>query len=488
MKLTQMLERLEYEVVQGSADIEVTELVNDSRKAGPGCVFVCISGAVSDGHSYVEDVTAKGAAAVIVERPVEAPEGVTVIHVDDTRYALALMSAAYFGYPAEKLKVIGITGTKGKTTTTYMVKSILEGVGHKVGLIGTIEALIGDKSIPANNTTPESFTIHQYFAEMVKEGCDSVVMEVSSQGLMLHRTAGIEFEIGIFTNLGEDHIGPNEHKDFEDYKRCKGILFTQCRLGIANVDDQWYEDVFQNATCKVETFGFSEKADLRATNVQHVSRPGYLGVNYHVSGLMDFDVEIDIPGEFSVYNSLTAIAVCRHFDVPEENIKKALKVAKVKGRIEMVKVSDDFAFMIDYAHNAMSLESLLCTLRDYHPKRIVTIFGCGGNRSRTRRFEMGEVAGNLSDFTIITSDNPRFEEPQDIINDIITGIKKTEGKYVDICDRKEAIRYAIEHGKEGDIIVLAGKGHETYQEIRGVKHDMDDRVLIKEVLEELHVR
>ena len=466
----------------------MTELVNDSRKAGPGCVFVCISGAVSDGHSYVEDVTAKGAAAVIVERPVEAPEGVTVIHVDDTRYALALMSAAYFGYPAEKLKVIGITGTKGKTTTTYMVKSILEGVGHKVGLIGTIEALIGDKSIPANNTTPESFTIHQYFAEMVKEGCDSVVMEVSSQGLMLHRTAGIEFEIGIFTNLGEDHIGPNEHKDFEDYKRCKGILFTQCRLGIANVDDQWYEDVFQNATCKVKTFGFSEKADLRATNVQHVSRPGYLGVNYHVSGLMDFDVEIDIPGEFSVYNSLTAIAVCRHFDVPEENIKKALKVAKVKGRIEMVKVSDDFAFMIDYAHNAMSLESLLCTLRDYHPKRIVTIFGCGGNRSRTRRFEMGEVAGNLSDFTIITSDNPRFEEPQDIINDIITGIKKTEGKYVDICDRKEAIRYAIEHGKEGDIIVLAGKGHETYQEIRGVKYDMDDRVLIKEVLEELHVR
>lgn len=488
MKLTQMLERLEYEVAQGSADIEVTELVNDSRKAGPGCVFVCISGAVSDGHFYVEDVTAKGAAAVIVERPVEAPEGVTVIHVDDTRYALALMSAAYFGYPAEKLKVIGITGTKGKTTTTYMVKSILEGVGHKVGLIGTIEALIGDKSIPANNTTPESFTIHQYFAEMVKEGCDSVVMEVSSQGLMLHRTAGIEFEIGIFTNLGEDHIGPNEHKDFEDYKRCKGILFTQCRLGIANVDDQWYEDVFQNATCKVETFGFSEKADLRATNVQHVSRPGYLGVNYHVSGLMDFDVEIDIPGEFSVYNSLTAIAVCRHFDVPEENIKKALKVAKVKGRIEMVKVSDDFAFMIDYAHNAMSLESLLCTLRDYHPKRIVTIFGCGGNRSRTRRFEMGEVAGNLSDFTIITSDNPRFEEPQDIINDIITGIKKTDGKYVDICDRKEAIRYAIEHGKEGDIIVLAGKGHETYQEIRGVKYDMDDRVLIKEVLEELHVR
>lgn len=485
MKLTKLLERLEYEVVQGSDQIEITELTNDSRKVVDGSVFVCISGAVFDGHAYVNDVAEKGTAVVIVEKDVEAPEGLTVIKVADTRYALALTSAAYFGYPADKLKVIGITGTKGKTTTTYMVKSILEGVGHKVGLIGTIEAIIGDKVIPANNTTPESFTIQQYFAEMVEAGCDSVVMEVSSQGLMLHRTAGIPFEIGIFTNLGEDHIGPNEHKDFDDYKRCKGLLFKQCKLGIANVDDQWYEDVFKEATCKVETFGFSEKADLRATNVEHVSRPGYLGMKYKVEGLMDFDVEIDIPGEFSVYNSLTAIAVCRHFDVPVENIKKALKVAKVKGRIEMVKVADDFTLMIDYAHNAMSLESLLNTLRDYNPGRLVTVFGCGGNRSKTRRYEMGEVSGKLSDFTIITSDNPRFEEPQDIINDIIIGMKKTDGEYIDICDRKEAIRYAIEHGRTGDVIVLAGKGHETYQEIKGVKYDMDDRVLIKEVLEEL---
>ena len=485
MKLTKLLERLEYEVVQGSDQIEITELTNDSRKVVDGSVFVCISGAVFDGHAYVNDVAEKGAAVVIVEKDVEAPEGLTVIKVADTRYALALTSAAYFGYPADKLKVIGITGTKGKTTTTYMVKSILEGVGHKVGLIGTIEAIIGDKVIPANNTTPESFTIQQYFAEMVEAGCDSVVMEVSSQGLMLHRTAGIPFEFGIFTNLGEDHIGPNEHKDFDDYKRCKGLLFKQCKLGIANVDDQWYEDVFKEATCKVETFGFSEKADLRATNVEHVSRPGYLGMKYKVEGLMDFDVEIDIPGEFSVYNSLTAIAVCRHFDVPVENIKKALKVAKVKGRIEMVKVADDFTLMIDYAHNAMSLESLLNTLRDYNPGRLVTVFGCGGNRSKTRRYEMGEVSGKLSDFTIITSDNPRFEEPQDIINDIIIGMKKTDGEYIDICDRKDAIRYAIEHGRTGDVIVLAGKGHETYQEIKGVKYDMDDRVLIKEVLEEL---
>lgn len=488
MKLTQLLERLQYEVIQGKDDIEITELINDSRKVTDGSVFVCISGAVSDGHAYVQEVADKGAAAVIVEKDVEAPEDLTVIRVEDTRYALALMSCAYFGYPAEKLKVIGITGTKGKTTTTYMVKSILEGVGHKVGLIGTIEAIIGDKTIPANNTTPESYTIQKYFAQMVDAGCDSVVMEVSSQGLMLHRTAGIPFEIGIFTNLGEDHIGPNEHKDFEDYKRCKGLLFRQCRIGIANVDDPWYEDVFRGATCQVETFGFSEKADLRATNVEHISRPGYLGVKYHVNGLMDFDVEIDIPGDFSVYNSLTAIAVCRHFAVPEDHIQQALKVAKVKGRIEMIKVSDDFTLMIDYAHNAMALESLLLTLRDYHPERIVTVFGCGGNRSKTRRYEMGEVAGRLSDFTIITSDNPRFEEPQAIIDDIIIGMEKTDGSYITICDRKEAIKYAIEHGQPGDVIILAGKGHETYQEIKGVKYDMDERVLIQEVLEELHVR
>ena len=485
MKLNKLLERLDYEVVQGSDEIEITTLINDSRKVENGSAFVCISGAVSDGHKFIPDVAAKGAAAVIVEREAEAPENVTVIRVKDTRYALALMSAAYFGYPAEKLKVIGITGTKGKTTTTYMIKSILDSVGYNVGLIGTIEAIIGDKRIPAANTTPESYTIQQYFAQMVEAGCDCVVMEVSSQGLMLHRTAGIPFEIGIFTNLGKDHIGPNEHKDFDDYKRCKGLLFKQCRLGIANVDDKYFHDVFQGATCRTETFGFSEEADLRAENVQLVSRPGYLGVAYHVAGLMDFDVEIDIPGTFSVYNSLTAISVCRHFNVPVEKIKDALKKAKVKGRIEMIKVSDEFTLMIDYAHNAMSLESLLTTLKEYNPKRLVCLFGCGGNRSKDRRYEMGEVSGRLADLTIITSDNPRFEEPQAIIDDIKIGIGKTDGKYVEICDRKEAIKYAIENGQPGDVIVLAGKGHEDYQEIKGVKYPIDERVLIAEVLEEL---
>ncbi|MCI8712826.1 MAG: UDP-N-acetylmuramoyl-L-alanyl-D-glutamate--2,6-diaminopimelate ligase [Ruminococcus sp.] len=492
MVLKQLLERLTYEVVQGSDEQEVSTLVYDSRKVEAGSVFVCISGAAFDGHRFIADVAAKAAAAVVVERsvaqlevPEEALQGLTLIRVKDTRYALALMSAAYFGYPAEKLKVIGITGTKGKTTTTYMIKSILDDVGYKVGLIGTIEAIIGEKHIPAANTTPESYTIHEYFAEMAEAGCDCVVMEVSSQGLMLNRTAGIPFEIGIFTNLGRDHIGPNEHKDFEDYMHCKAILFRQCKLGIANVDDIHFQDIFARATCRVETFGFSKKADLRAVDTRLVSRPGYLGVAYHVTGKMDFDVEIDIPGMFSVYNSLTAIAVCGHFGVPVEAVKKALGAAKVKGRVELVKVSDEFTLMIDYAHNAMSLESLLTTLREYDPTRLVCLFGCGGNRSKDRRYEMGETSGRLADLTIITSDNPRFEEPQAIIEDIKIGMGLTEGKYVEICDRKEAIRYAIEHGRRGDVIVLAGKGHEDYQEIKGVKHPMDERVLIAEVVEEL---
>ena len=484
MKLTKLLERLDYKVVAGSDNIEITELVNDSRKVVPDSVFVCISGAVSDGHQYVKDVAEKGAAAVIVEKDVEVPEGLTVIKVENTRYALALMSAAYFGYPAEKLKTIGITGTKGKTTTTYMVKAILEEVGHKVGLIGTIEAIIGDKTIPSNNTTPESYTIQKYFAQMVEAGCDCVVMEVSSQGLMLHRTQGFVFDYGIFTNIEPDHIGPNEHKDFDDYLRCKSMLLRQCRVGIVNRDDEHFERIIEGHTCQLETYGFSPKADLRAEDAHMVGGKGYLGISYQLKGLMEFPVEIDIPGKFSIYNSLTAIAICRHFNVSQENIIKALKVARVKGRIEMIKVSDEFTLMIDYAHNAMALESLLTTLREYHPHRLVCLFGCGGNRAKSRRYEMGEVSGRLADLTIITSDNPRFEEPQDIIDDIKIGISKTDGKYVEICDRKEAIAYAIHHGEPGDIIVLAGKGHEDYQEIKGKKYPMDERVLIAEILQE----
>ena len=484
MKLDKLLERLDYTVVQGSDSTEVTTLINDSRKVEEGSVFVCISGAVSDGHKYAADVAAKGAAAVVVEKDVEVPENVTVIKVEDTRYALALMSAAYFGYPADKMKVIGITGTKGKTTTTYMIKSILEETGHKVGLIGTIEAIIGDKKIPSCNTTPESYTIHKYFAEMVEAGCDCVVMEVSSQGLMLHRTQGFVFDFGIFTNIEPDHIGPNEHKDFDDYLHCKSMLLRQCKVGIVNRDDEHFDRIIEGHTCKLETYGFSEKADLRAEGARLVGRKGYLGISYHVKGLMDFPVEIDIPGKFSIYNSLTAIAICRHFKVSEENIIKALKVARVKGRIEMIKVSDEFTLMIDYAHNAMALESLLGTLKEYDPHRLVCLFGCGGNRAKSRRYEMGEVSSRLADLTVVTSDNPRDEEPMDIINDILQGVHKADGEYVTIPDRKEAIRYCMENAKDGDIIVLAGKGHEDYQEIKGVKHHMDERELIADIIKE----
>ncbi len=484
MKLTQLLERLDYTCLQGTMDREIGRVVADSRQAREDALFLCIKGAVSDGHNFAAQVAAQGTKVIVCQDPVEVPGDVTVIQVEDSRYAMAVIAAAWYGYPGDQLKVIGITGTKGKTTTTYMVKSILENAGYKVGLIGTIETIIGDHVIPSANTTPESLLVQKYFREMLDAGCDCAVMEVSSQGLMLHRTAGFTFEIGIFTNIEPDHIGPNEHSSFEQYMECKKLLLKQCRIGIVNRDDEHYEKIIEGHTCALETYGFSPEADLRAASPRLVTGKGVLGISYQVEGLMNFPVEIDLPGRFSIYNSLTAVAICRHFKVSQEDIVRALKVAKVKGRIEMVKVSDEFTLMIDYAHNAMSLESLLTTLREYHPHRLVCLFGCGGNRSRERRFEMGEVSGRLADLTIITSDNPRYEEPQAIIDDIRTGISKTSGKYVEIIDRKEAIAYAIHHGEPGDIIVLAGKGHEDYQEIRGKKYPMDERVLIQEILEE----
>lgn len=489
MLLSNLLQTLKYKVLQGDASVDVNHLIYDSRKVADGDVFVCVSGAVCDGHSFIPQVIEKGAKAVIVERELAAldlngNEELTVVRVENTREALAHMSAAYFGNPAEELKIIGITGTKGKTTTTYMIKSILENAGFKTGLIGTIETIIGDECIPACNTTPESYVVQETFRKMVEAGCQCVVMEVSSQGLMLHRVSGFTFDYGIFTNLEPDHIGPNEHKDMEEYIACKSKLFSQCRVGILNADDDHLEEILKNHTCQVETFGMSKKAELRATSLQLWREQGSLGIAYDLSGLLDMKVSIDIPGKFSVYNSMAAIAICRHFGVSEENIVKALKNIRVKGRVELVKVSDHFTLMIDYAHNAMALESLLTTLKEYQPKRLVCLFGCGGNRSKLRRYEMGEVSSKLADLTVITSDNPRDEEPMDIINDILIGVHKADGKYVTIPDRKEAIRYCIENGREGDIIVLAGKGHEDYQEIKGKKYKMDERVLITEILEE----
>ena len=493
MELKILLEGLDYRLTAGNTeklldagDIEIKNVINDNRKIEEGSLFICIKGANYDVHSCAGQAFEKKAAAIVAESDVELTDDcrMPVVRVKDTRYTMAFISAAYFGHPAEKLKTIGITGTKGKTTTTYLIRSMLENAGHKVGLIGTIEVIIGDEHIHAENTTPESYNLQEYMARMVEAGCDTVVMEVSSQGLMLHRSQGFTFDIGIFTNIEADHIGPNEHKDFDDYMHCKGLLFKQCRIGICNGDDIHTDDILEGHTCEVETYGFNKDVDIRAVNLAYIHKPGNLGVFFDTEGLINMHAEITNPGKFSVYNALCAIAVARHFDCSPEEIAAALKGAKVKGRIEMVKVSDDFTLMIDYAHNAMALKSLLTTLRDYRPNRLICLFGCGGNRSKLRRFEMGEVSGKYADFTIITSDNPRFEEPEDIINDIETGIKKTDGKYIKITDRKEAIAYAIDHGEQGDIIVLAGKGHEDYQEIKGVKYHMDERELIDEILKE----
>lgn len=488
MVLADLLNEISYQLEQGSVSVPVSELIYDSRKACKDGVFVCISGAVTDGHTFIDSVVENGVTSVIVEKEVEVPKGVTVVRVESTRMALACMSAAFFGYPAKELKTIGITGTKGKTTTSYMVKSILERTGFKTGLIGTIETIIGDQHIPAVNTTPESYVVQKTFREMVDAGMECVVMEVSSQGLMLHRVGGFVFDYGIFTNLEPDHIGPNEHKDFEEYMRCKSMLFKQCRVGIVNIDDTHAEAVLEGHTCNVETYGFSPNADLCAENVGLINKPGFLGVSYSISGKMQMDVEMDVPGKFSVYNSLAAIAICRHFGVKEEAIKEALKGIRVKGRVELLPVSDHFTLMIDYAHNAMSLESLLTTLREYDPKRLVCLFGCGGNRSKLRRYEMGEISSKLADLTVITSDNPRNEEPNAIMEDILTGVKKADGEYVMIADRKEAIRYCLVNAQEGDVIVLAGKGHEDYQEIQGKKYHMDERELVQQVKGEENIQ
>ena len=483
----ELLKDLKYEVLSGSIDVNVSELVYNTRKVKKECMFVCIKGATFDSHDVAGEAAKNGAVVIVAEHPVDVPAGTAVVLVEDTRYALALISAAYFGYPAKKLKVIGITGTKGKTTTTFMIRSILEHAGISTGLIGTIEVIIGDKHIPAHNTTPESYEVQEYFAQMVEAGCKVVVMEVSSQGLKLHRTAGIRFDIGIFTNLAPDHIGENEHASFEEYMECKSRLFRQCDIGIVNADDEHCSDILKGHTCKVETYGFSEKADLRASDLKLVNRPGFLGVDYHVSGLLNFDVEIDMPGRFSVYNSLVAIAVCRHFDIPKEDMLAALEVVQTKGRIEKVKVSDDFTLMIDYAHNAMSLESLLTTLKEYNPKRLVCLFGCGGNRSKLRRYGMGEICAKMADFSILTEDNNRFEKVEDILADIRVGMNKgnPDAKFVEIPDRLDALHYAVDHAQEGDLIAVIGKGHETYRDREGVKTPFLERELLEEYAQQI---
>ena len=482
MKLSELLAGSEYEVIRGSLDIEISDIIYDSRKIIKDCVFVCMVGANFDGHDFIEKAVEQGAAAVVVSRETEI-SGVTVVNVSDTRKALAKMSAEYFGRPAEKLTMIGITGTKGKTTTALMIKSILEKGGIKTGVIGTLGIVIGNEIEKTPNTTPESYVIHRALKEMVNKGCKCAVMEVSSQALKLYRTYGISFDYGLFTNLSHDHIGGAEHATMEEYIECKSRLFRQCGIGIVNADDKVTPVIIRNNTCKeIETFGFGEDAELRAKNEHLISDFGYIGVHFETEGVISMLIDVDIPGKFNVYNALGAMAVCRHFEVSEKNIYDGLNEVKVKGRVETVAVKGNYTLLIDYAHNAMSMENVLETLREYKPNRLITLFGAGGNRSRDRRYEMGEISGRMSDLSVITEDNSRNEDVMDIIADIKTGLAKTEGKYVVIPDRTEAIRYCIENAQDGDIIVLAGKGHEDYQEKNGIRIHYDEREVVRDII------
>lgn len=484
MRLTDLAEKIDFELVQGTLDREITGIAIDSRKVKDGGMFVCITGTVTDGHSYVEKALEAGAKTLVVEKDVKAPEEITVLKVRNTHIALAYLAKEWFGDPEDKLTLIGITGTKGKTTTAYMIKSILEEAGKKVGLIGTIETIIGDKTIPSVNTTPESFLLHEYLREMEDAGIEYVVMEVSSQAYKMERVAGITFDYGVFTNLEEDHIGEREHPTMEDYIYCKSRLFQNCRTGIVNSDADYLEEILKGHTCSVATYGLTDRSDFFATDIEKVFNKTQLGIRYCLNGNQDNAIYVNIPAEFSVYNSLAALAVCTSLGISLDEVKKAMSRVKVKGRMEVVDTPFHFMLMIDYAHNAMSLEAVLTYMRQYGPKRIIAMFGCGGNRSKVRRYEMGEVSARLADLTVVTSDNPRDEEPMDIISDILVGVRKGEGQYVVILDRREAIRYCLENGRDGDIIILAGKGHEDYQEIRGQKYHMDEREIIADILKE----
>ena len=484
MKLKDMLIRVEHEVIN-DGNPEISDVIYDSRKVSKGDVFVCLKGYTSDGHKYAESAVEKGACALVASDDLDfsVPENVAVIKTPDTRLALALMSVEFFGRPAEKLITVAITGTKGKTTTTAMIAEIFSRAGIKTGTIGTLGIVYGGQTYKTDNTTPESYEIQKAMHDMINAGCKAMVIEASSIGLKHSRLAGITFDAGIFTNFSDDHIGGVEHKDLAEYMYCKSLLFRQCRRAAANIDDPSWQEITKDAD-SVLTFGFSENAELRAKNDHLLADNGFIGVHFESDGLRKLSLDVGIPGKFNVYNALAAIAAVSFFDVPDKAIIDGLRNAKVKGRVEPVKVSDKFTLLIDYAHNALSMENVLTTLRQYNPHRLITLFGAGGNRPKVRRYEMGEVSGRLSDLSVITEDNSRFEDVMDIIEDIKVGINKTDGKYVVVPNRKDAIRYCINNAEEGDIIVLAGKGHEDYQEIRGVKHHMDERELIAEILDE----
>jgi len=482
MKLEKLLEKLDYALDAGHVDVDIASLEYDSRKVSKGSLFVCLTGFRADGHEYIPAAVAAGAVALVVEREVDAPEGVAVIRVKDSRYALALLSAAWFDHPAEKMTVIGLTGTKGKTTTAHMVKSILEAAGHKVGMIGTIGAVVGTEKLTTKNTTPESYELHSLFARMVDAGCSHVVMEASSQGFKLHRTAGINFDVGVFLNLSPDHIGEGEHASFEEYRDCKSMLFSQCKKGLINVDDEHWQAITARAACPITTMSVAGKADYCVGEVKELRQTGFLGSEFTASGVLEGSFLLNMPGKFNVSNGLAALAATHMVGVDSAAIAKGLKSVYVKGRTQVLDTPGHYTLLIDYAHNAVSMENLLTMLRSYNPGRLICLFGGGGNRARARRWDMGEISGKYADLTVLTMDNPRDEEVESINEDIKTGLAKHNGKYISIPDRADAIRWVMDNAQEGDIIALIGKGHEEYQEIKGVKHFFSEEQVVREHL------
>ena len=460
-------------------DAEIHGISYDSRRTAPGDLFVAVVGTVSDGHAFIRAAAAKGATAVLCEKKPDID--IPYIVVPDSRYALALAAANYFGKPADKMTMIGVTGTNGKTTSTYLIKHILEEqVGAKVGLIGTNCNMIGSEELPTERTTPESYDLHELFREMLDAGCTHVVMEVSSHALVMNRVAGIHFAVGEFTNLTQDHL--DFHKDMEDYASAKAMLFSLCDAAVINADDSYGEFMAERAKCSVLRFAVDrEDAVLKGSEVS--LSPGC--VDFQVSyGNSVVGVHLGIPGRFSVYNALGVIGVCISLGLNLNECSAGIATAVgVKGRMETVPTDGDYTILIDYSHTPDALEKALKTIRETSNGRVVAVFGCGGDRDRKKRPIMGRIATELADYTIITSDNPRTEDPDAIIDEILTGVVCDKTRYIVISKREMAIQYAIENHLPGDVILLAGKGHETYQEINHVKHHMDEREIVAEILE-----
>lgn len=490
MKLKSILVGIDGLKAKGNLDLEISSVECDYRTVKKGSLFVAIKGFEVDGHSFITKAIEKGAVAIIFEEGSNYKEfmtnkDITYIMAPNTRLALSLCSCNFYDNPSKKMKVIGITGTKGKTTTSFMLKRILEKQGKKVGLIGTIAIYIGDQKVKnSERTTPESNKLQEILDKMYQLGVEVVIMEVSSQSLKLDRVAGMQFYAGVFTNLSEDHISKTEHKDINEYFDTKMKLFDMCQYAFINADNLYSAKVpgLIKDKCKVETYGIDNYCNLLAKDITITNT--YADFKVKLENRNE-RVKVSIPGRFSVYNALASICVAKLFGVSTQNIKEALEDVKVLGRSELVDNKLDFKIMIDYAHTPDSLENILKTVKQYTIGRVICVFGCGGDRDKQKRPVMGEISGRLADYTIITSDNPRTEIPEDIINQIEEGTKKTKGNYECIIDRKEAIKKAIFMQNKNDIVIIAGKGHEMYQEINKEQLPFDEREIIKEIIDEL---